>query len=221
VIDDLKIDQIKIYIVFFIFSLLISSVVYLLFPDHLNYILQEDDLVENISACFYFFSFLFAGKTYVMKNTTQNRIVKIIFILGLIGFLEEISYGERVFGLFMPHIAGVKIDAAHDLVKLVYIKIKDFKFLHNIYLYLIISIFVGIILVSLRNFLVMEIMPKLMRKPPYMFLLIFAILLLLSQLVDIRPPVYHQAIYVMEEVLEMNASIALFFAWLSLPKIQR
>ena len=36
--------------------------------------------------------------------------------IGLIGFLDELSFGEEIIGLTIPVIAGVKVNSVHDLI---------------------------------------------------------------------------------------------------------
>ena len=78
-------------------------------------LIKEDGLIENISAILFAAAFLIS-LIHWPKIRRKEGATTFVFvgILGLIGFLDEISFGERLFDLTMPVIYEVKIDALHD-----------------------------------------------------------------------------------------------------------
>lgn len=48
-----------------------------------------------------------------------------VCVLSLVGYLSEVSFGETVLEMEMPVVYGVKVDAAHDLVMLIYVILHD------------------------------------------------------------------------------------------------
>ncbi len=86
-----------------------------------GYFISEDSLVENLTAGLFFCTFLFALvllKTRSMKNKFNRKWLILLLALGLIGFLDEISFGERLLDLEMPRLGATKIDAVHDFFEL-------------------------------------------------------------------------------------------------------
>ena len=83
-----------------------------------GYFVSEDSLIENLTASFYLLTCLFALVLLNIRSTRTMRGRKALMlfsVFGLIAFLEELSYGERLFDIEMPVLSGMKIDAVHDL----------------------------------------------------------------------------------------------------------
>jgi glycosyltransferase involved in cell wall biosynthesis len=78
--------------------------------------LLEDGFVETITALV----FLTAGLIGLGQFFNHRRcwISLAIGALGLMAFLDELSFGERLLGYEAPIVRGMKIDAAHDLLDL-------------------------------------------------------------------------------------------------------
>ena len=210
---------VSIYLAIFVFNVVGFSLVYKQFPNYRNYLFLEDGLVENLTVLFYLVSF-FLGVRFLIKLKTYKTIFILIPTLGLICFLDELSFGERIFELAMPYIGGVKIDGVHDFFTLTFEIAKRFGFLHSTFTHLIVGIVVGIVIVSFIYWSkIVNAMARISRQPYYMFLLIFVVLGFLSLLIDLPLINYKPGFMsLLEEVFEMNAAIALCFLCLSLPK---
>ncbi|MFH0954265.1 MAG: hypothetical protein V1873_08045 [Verrucomicrobiota bacterium] len=91
--------------------------VYAALPGSRQELWREDYLVENLSAVLYLAVFtlgllaLFA----LRRRDVRSRALAWLSVLGLLGFLEEASYGARLLHLRVPAICGHMIDAAHDI----------------------------------------------------------------------------------------------------------
>jgi hypothetical protein len=84
-----------------------------------TYIAAEDGILENLTVVLYLLTFLFALVllgTQSIKRQFDRKWLVLLLALGLIGFLEEISYGERLLSLEMPIVYNIKIDGVHDFV---------------------------------------------------------------------------------------------------------
>lgn len=84
-----------------------------------TFIAAEDGILENLTVSLFLFTFLFSLvllATRQVNGSLNRRWLYLLLAIGLLGFLEEISYGERLFDLKMPVVYGVKIDALHDLI---------------------------------------------------------------------------------------------------------
>ena len=72
-------------------------------------------------------------------------------VLGLVGFLEEISFGERLFNLNMPMLGSVKIDALHDFIDVGIILVPNLITDYQLpALFLLLSMFILFIFVVLK-----------------------------------------------------------------------
>ena len=87
-----------------------------------DFLVDEDRLIESLSAAVFFLAFLGGAVLLVrgVRRRFDRRWLMLVTSLGLLGFLDELSYGERIFGLKMPKIAKIKLDAAHDVIDWLY-----------------------------------------------------------------------------------------------------
>jgi hypothetical protein len=107
--------------------------------------MNEDQTVEMCTAVI----FLLAGVIAIIAAFKAVRCLAVVIgVLGLLFFLDEMSFGERHFGLTMPVIHGVKIDAVHDLLALSLQLIGD----PALYLTLALAMTVLAVLVATRLF---------------------------------------------------------------------
>jgi hypothetical protein len=82
----------------------------------------EDRIVETATALLFLAAF-FVGLAFLIAHRSRRYRVLLLIAssLGLLGFLDEISFGARLFGWSMPDMAGGgEFDGAHDLVILIY-----------------------------------------------------------------------------------------------------
>ena len=84
-------------------------------PELGNQIMQEDQLVENLGTAALFVAFC-VGLVGLVRGA--GPIALVFCVLGGLGCLSEISFGERIFAFTAPQIQDVKIDAVHDLLQL-------------------------------------------------------------------------------------------------------
>ncbi|MBE9115549.1 hypothetical protein IQ249_06520 [Lusitaniella coriacea LEGE 07157] len=74
---------------------------------------QEDRFIENSTAIFYFISF-FCGIFFILTIKSSSRWYQILPWVSLICFLDEVGFGERMFG-FSTYIMGYHTDGLHDI----------------------------------------------------------------------------------------------------------
>jgi hypothetical protein len=85
-------------------------------------IFGEDRGVEMATALLFLAAFV-AGIVHICRSRPRDYpiLLPVAAVLGLIGFLDETSFGARIFGWSMPAMAdGGEFDGAHDLVILIY-----------------------------------------------------------------------------------------------------
>jgi hypothetical protein len=203
------------FLVFLGISLLLSGAVYLWFPGLRRYIRREDSLVESLSAVLFLFACLWAVSLLVRRNS-HRRLLILISIWGLLAFLSELSFGERIFGLSMPWLAGVKLDGIHDLFALGYAVLFVRPHSNVLYAAILAGIVVVLVGVCVRyRFRLMDTLSKVLHSPSYLLLVISAALILAAILLDLELT-RSRALSMLEEVLEMNAGLALLLSALSL-----
>lgn len=82
----------------------------------------EDRVVETATALLFLAAFIVGLAFLIAHRSRRYRVLLLIASsLGLVGFLDEISFGARLFGWSMPGMAGGgEFDGAHDFVILTY-----------------------------------------------------------------------------------------------------
>ena len=89
----------------FIFLALAAGVLFLsttLSPEAGKVLSDEDGLIENITT-FILFATAVLGIFSMPKQNQNRRSIAIISFASLLAFLSELSFGERIFNLDMPH----------------------------------------------------------------------------------------------------------------------
>ena len=81
-------------------------------------IAEEDGFLENLTAGILFATFCLSSYFHFKCKRTLNLFL-ILAIFGLVGFLDEISFGRRMFPVPMPKSHGLTIDGVHDLFHLI------------------------------------------------------------------------------------------------------
>ena len=86
-------------------------------PEWFNDLAKEDQLLENLTTG------LLAGTVCLglwlqRCQRTHKPAIRGFTTIALLGFLDEISFGERLFNLKMPKAGGTQIDGLHDLLNM-------------------------------------------------------------------------------------------------------
>lgn len=95
---------------------------YLALPRWRGALFSEDRLVETATAALFLAAFVAGlGALPGRDGRRYRRALPVAAVLGLIGFLDEISFGARLTGAQMPPLAGGgELDGVHDLVLVAY-----------------------------------------------------------------------------------------------------
>lgn len=202
----------KLFLLALALQLIACSAGFYLLQGHRDLLTEEDQLIENLSALFFFVSGL-TGLWLLVRSTGQRKTYLLITALGLIGLLDELSFGERIFGFSMPSIAGVKIDGVHDLIRFPLRPLRQLLLTSpsaTIVVALVILVIAAVMLitaVSHRKKLCAWAGLMLVH-PPYLAWSIFATLIVVAILLDERIIRFRNFAF-LEELLEMNAALAL------------
>ncbi|MEO0707199.1 MAG: hypothetical protein AAF050_16250 [Cyanobacteria bacterium J06649_5] len=226
------------YGVAFLANVFVFSVLYGLIPGLRDSFTQEGMVLENLTAILAFNSFL-VGLFFVLQRRKQTlqkqsrnkqsykksgqKLYALLPVLGLLLFLDELSFGEDIFGIEFFTLGGMKIDSLHDFISLFYKKAiipvggRDGLWYGVVGVIAITSFAVLIRFVHLHRhrFKRAELQQTLNRLnqtyPPLIFVAIAIGLGLLATTVDLRIVQFKGAKF-LEELFEMNAALALLLA---------
>jgi hypothetical protein len=182
-----------------------------IFPEYRPYLVEEDSLIENASALFFLLTFLW-GLRLGHRHTQLRFMLWVVSGIGLLGFLDEISFGERLLSLSMPWINGVKIDAAHDLFGLACVTAKQLVLHQTEWLFPLVaggSIIAIPSMVKHRN-VVFHRFCTLIKRPSSTLGLTFIAILSTALIIDLDL-IHNYWLFALEELLELNAALALIF----------
>ena len=197
--------------------LLIGLAVFLLFPSARFFFIEEDRGIENFSVLFYLLTFI-AGSIYALRVRKYRILPLVIAIIGLLGLLDELSFGERIFPNYKPPVLYYEeVDALHDLFKITYHMVRDFFYPHKMaaLVFLICTcLATALILYRFREKL-RELMVFKEYKQSYLIMLSALIMLCGAQIIDLEL-IHSDLLFSIEEMLEMNGAAGFLFAALSL-----
>ena len=182
-----------------------------------DFLVDEDNLIENLSAGTFCLAFL-CGAALLFRGVRRlfdRRWLVLVTVLGLLGFLDELSFGERLFGLKMPMIANIKLDSAHDLIDWIYYEGPLVLARHRgPYLLGLVAaiLLVSVALIRLRRQL-RGLACDRSNYPLYALMLFFVALLACAVTIDlgITDP-WSTELEIVEELFELSAGIALVFS---------
>ena len=216
----------KFYAAAFGLNALFFSALYVLMPSLRSSLIEEGTLLENLTAILAFNSFwigLFLLRKYRHHHRSHLKRYALLPTLGLLLFLDEISFGQDIFGFEFMTIGGMEIDSLHDFVSLFYKKaIVPVEGRGSLW-YGIASIAAITGLIGLTLFvrryrhrlhkanLRQDLISLNQTYPPLIFVAIAIGLGLLSTMVDLRILQFKGAKF-LEEMFEMNAALALLLA---------
>jgi len=204
-------NVIRSYFAIFAVNIAAITILYALLPGFRDYLFREDGLIENLTAIIFFCAFLVSMYFFFMKGKRQKSLLVIAFI-GLLGFLDEVSFGERHFRLNMPRYDGVKFDAVHDGLFWGYLKISSFFEIEPNRVWALSIIGLALLTAGGGRFRTqLKCWASTVRHNQRQLLdLTFFLLLASAMLVDLDI-IDNRYLYYTEEVFEMFAGVALVF----------
>ena len=138
----LKKPQIKsVFALFVVLITVLFATLRIVDPVILINISGEDVLLENLTAGVLFATFCLSS-FFHLKFKVKTNIFLAFATLGLIGFLDEISFGRRLLPIPMPKSHGLTIDGVHDLVHLLKNITRTNLTYHPLGTYIVISLLV-------------------------------------------------------------------------------
>lgn len=204
------------YAVVIIVNIVLCSLAYIFFPAWRPSLQNEGHLVENMSAALYFGSALLGFFMLLRVKEKKTRIVYLVIpFLGLMGFLEEISFGESLFNIQMPWIGDFKINSLHELIFFALWKLNKHKY-DYFWLYLFLFAFFSVAAFFIIRRYHRHFMQALKAYPSYRFVLFSIGFLFVAQIFDMHIIDLEFDVF-LEELFELNGAVGLFFASLSIP----
>lgn len=222
----------RLYAITTLSNLSLLGLIYFLIPALRSPLIAEDQFLENLTAILFFDGFVLGLFSLAQTKTKKYRsIFSFIPLISLLGFLDEISFGQRLFSIKMPVVGGTRIDAIHDFNSVA--KSQLSQLLHglsitfpDIYPLLVLGIKIsavvlagaGIFALTQKRKKIVASSQKLFHKyPPFRFLLLAASFGLISQLIDLEFVKYQFLVFV-EELFEMNIALSMLFASFAIAK---
>ena len=212
--DSISFDAVfRVYVLAAISSVAISISTYFLLPNLRGLIIGEDRLLESSSAVLFLATFVIGLALALQVNEKrQRRVYFVVPLIGLLGFLEELSYGERIFDITMPQIYDVKVDALHDLIR---VGLKILESHSSIWIRALLVFLVGaliVVTIMKRRAIRSKIANTLQRYPAFRLVLLGTGLIITSLVLDLPLTGKHHSLFLLEELIEMNAALALVAA---------
>ncbi len=100
----------------FLFNTALLGAVYLLVPELRPQLVEEDQWIENSTAALLLVACTLAALRTARATSGAAWRPMVVGALALVACLDELSFGERLFGLSMPSLGERKLDGVHDLV---------------------------------------------------------------------------------------------------------
>ena len=107
----------KIYAYSSVLLLLSSFILSFITPGFLKLISKEDHLLENLTIGLLLGTAFFGFINWKQREANTTAIA-IYTILAFIGFLDEVSFGQRLIGFTPPMAGGTSLDGFHDLANM-------------------------------------------------------------------------------------------------------
>ena len=207
------------FLIVVVLNMSITGLAYIFAPEWRGNIINEDHVVEQATTLTFAAAFLI-GVTSIMRSQglASRKLHALIPVAGLIGFLDELSFGERVFGFTAPTLYGIDIDGTHDLVRVAAPIIEnDPAFILVPGVAALIGAYLLFRKRSRRNtVMAYENWRALWAYPPAKLSIISLIMLLLAIVLDLPSVFQFPGSRPIEEMLELNSAVALAFAAFSI-----
>jgi hypothetical protein len=197
----------------YMFAVLINIPVFLaiwfLKPGYRGYLVSEDSYLENLSALLFLIAAILFVVVLVSLRSQRGQLVYLpLTLISLVGFFDEISFGERIFR-FQPILIGGRhrIDGVHDFLAMFVTILQE-----NSLVAALSAVGVGAILIWLigqqrKRFSALLLF--LYANPSYCYASIAAAFVSVAMVIDLGILGPTLSMPVLEELLEMNAGFTM------------
>jgi len=222
------VHYVRLYILIALALDLCATFSFCTFPAYRSFIVDEDRLLEGATAFVELGVFVYALLLSIRIARQRSGGLGwsvYIALVGLWSFLEDMSYGQRVFGFGSPVVYGIPIDGLHDFL---YVgkRFLDILIKYQARRLLILVAVLGLVAIGLvvrywpriRAFLL-----TVLTTPQYLFFTLYALLEGSSAILDLDLfaflPIPVELL--IEETLELDAVVALLFCCIAIDNISR
>lgn len=225
----LRIIWIKTYALLAFGILLALSLVFFLFPETRFRLTEEDRFVENVTVFVYLATVVAAiYGLFIGKRKYARSLMMLFFAVGLLAALEELSYGERYFGLIAPRIFDYKMDTIHDFVFLFFKTIKVLKEDFGVIIFALAAMAVTFLYILFRlRARLLSMLRVVLHDPSLFYVFLFTMFGVTGLMIDLGAlkvadyVFLHDLLQMLEEGLELNAGLALLFGCVAGTRKQR
>lgn len=199
-------------------NVLLFVSVYMFLPILRDFLYDEDQLIESIAAVLLLGVFLMSIKVLCSSElpSLQRGVAGFFAILGLVAFLDEVSYGQRFFGFSTLYMYNKPVDGVHDVFEIVRAMPASDQSLFFLWSAVICLVAITILWVSYQRWsrIVTFVRTHDGRLMSF-FLFTALVFMILSTMLDFLE---HKPGWISftEELLELNVGLALLFAVFSL-----
>lgn len=199
-----------------LFSAISFSLLYSFLPTYRDWFIEEDQFLENLTTGLFLGAFFLSALILVLNR--GGRLTDFsVPAASLLGFLEEVSYGERFSKSIPMLVPDQNIDALHDYFKIGFLFIQKQE--NNIIVFLIGGILLVLIFLA-GYFLVQYLRKHKTRKPlilfgPLIFTLISATIILIALVLDLNVLKIRNFTFI-EELLEFFTGLTLCLGAISI-----
>jgi hypothetical protein len=208
--------EVRLFYALFFANVCVSCLIYTFVPSARSHLSEEDHLIENISALMFAAAFLLSS-ALLWRPKRQSDIVLLLLIaaVGLVSALDELDWGRRLFGFKLFRAIGINIGSLHDVFQRGYFVILQLG--GPVILIAAFASGAALILLSVALWRrkIRYIIAVGLKYPPYV-LIASSVALILSALVIDLDLVQWTPLFLLEELFEMNAALALLVALLAL-----
>ena len=194
---------------------IVLLILYVLAPGLRGPLFGEDRAVETATALFFLAASIVGLALLIAPRSQSYRAILVMASgLGLLAFLDEISFGARLLGWSMPKLyGGGEFDGAHDLVILAY------RLGAEADPTIIAAICASIVVIALIGVLrwhprFPSLTHRIVTDPVYGLFAIFVGGVAIAALIDLDVG-FLERLGPLEEIVELNAALALLLAVLS------
>ena len=209
------------------FTSALAVAIHFLLPEQRHWLVDEDDVVENLSVLFFLLGF-FLNAYVAIRVSSQRWLPVLCGLISLAGALDELSFGERLLHLNIPRIRGVKVDGLHDTLGLV--KGIVYSITHRPRAILFLCAMALCLLIAILPFWTSRLKPLLRRfiafgwhhaRQPYGVVMQICVAMLVMATVIDRHSLFLPGplTYAFEEIFELNMGIGFCFFALALTPV--
>lgn len=195
------------------------AAVFLALPALRSQMTEEDRFLEILTALVFAVGFL-VGIVAFARRRGAPAFYLIMPACSLLGLLDEVGFGHRLFDFELPRLRHFEIDGVHDLFLVIYdVFVTDNPFYLTCYVVIpLLALAGGIWLVRSRprwRSRLSRIPATLRRHPPLPYFALAVVLLFVALTIDLDL-IETEWLLFLEELLELNVAVALLFGGLAI-----